>query len=183
MFLVPGRGVKRFSFPEKIPESEKYFLKSDLADVLSFVGRSKELDLSRLGREAYDEWYMNLEKSVHAKRLDVYSLRFMALLAANERREIVDYDIVDKVIRLMDWQLTVRRLHDPIDADSTVAKVEEKIRRILRMAPKTERELKRAVHVDRIGLWPYTQAIKNLSGSREITWNKANKTFSLVTEQ
>ncbi|MGD0274603.1 MAG: hypothetical protein ABSB79_00880 [Syntrophales bacterium] len=179
LFLVPGQGERRFSFPAKIPDNEKHFLKRDLAEVLAFVGRSRELDLSWQGREAYDYWYMNLEKSVHTKRLDVYALRFMALLAANERKEIVDDDIVDRVTRLMDWQLAVRRLHDPIDADSAVAKVEEKIRRILRTGAKSERDLKKAVHVERTGLWSFTQALKNLSAGREILWNRGNKTFSI----
>ncbi|MGD0275914.1 MAG: hypothetical protein ABSB79_07650, partial [Syntrophales bacterium] len=183
LFLVPGQGERRFSFPAKIPDNEKHFLRKELAQVLAFVGRSRELDLSWQGREAYDYWYMNLEKSIHTKRLDVYALRFMALLAANERKEIIDDDIVDRVTRLMDWQLAVRRLHDPIDADSAVAKVEEKIRRILRGGAKNERELKRLVHVDRIGLWPFTQALKNLSAGREILWNKGNRTFSIAREK
>jgi hypothetical protein len=83
----------------------------------------------------------------------------------------------------MDWQLQVRRLHDPIDADSAIAKIEEKIRRILLIGAKSEHDLKRGVHVDRTGLWPFLQALKNLSTGKEIAWDKANKTYLIVSEK
>jgi len=183
LFLVPGQGKKKFSLPAKVPESEKLTLKRQLGDILAFIGPGRQLDITRQGRAVYHEWYMNLEKSIHAKRLDTYALRFMSLFAANERRDIIDDEIVDKVTRLMDWQLEVRRLHDPIDADSAVAKVEEKIRRLLHTGPKSERDLKRSIHVDRTGLWPFTQALKNLSAGREISWDRAEKRYSWTGER
>ena len=123
---------------------------------------------------------MSLEKSVHAKRLDVYALRFMALLAINQKKKIVDADIVNKATRLMDWQLSVRRLHDPIDSDSLIGKTEERIRRLLQAGPKKEWELKRLVHVDRTGLWPFMQALRNLQAGREIKWNKVTKNYEFL---
>ena len=51
----------------------------------------------------YHHWYMNLDRSIHAKRLDTYALRFMMLLAVNEMKSTIDESIVDKSIKLMDW--------------------------------------------------------------------------------
>jgi hypothetical protein len=44
----------------------------------------------------------------------------------------------NKLIKLCDWQLAVRKLHDLIDADNKIAKMEEKIRRVLSNGPKKE---------------------------------------------
>ena len=46
----------------------------------------------------------------------------------------------------MDWQLAMRKLYDPIDADNEVAKMEERIRRNLRTRAMSIRDLKRSCH-------------------------------------
>jgi len=180
LFLVPGSGEKKFSFPKKISFEDKAKLRDRLGAILKAVAEETEFDITPEAEAIYHNWYMNLERTIHAKRLDTYALRFMILLAVNERRGRIDRDIVDKVARLMDWQLEVRRLHDPIDADGQTAKTEEKIRRILRAkGPLTDRDLKRHVHADRTGLWIYQTAIRNLQAAREIRWMKTEKQWQL----
>ncbi len=55
----------------------------------------------------------------------------MPLIAVNEGKTVIDTDIVAKTITLMNWQLKVRRMHDPVDADNTLARLGRKSRRIL----------------------------------------------------
>jgi len=179
LFIVPGSGEKKHSFPEKIPELDRVLLQKKLGEILQFVGNGLEVDISPEARILYHNWYMNLDRSIHAKRLDTYALRFMMLLAVNEMKSTIDVSIVGKVIKLMDWQLAARQLHDPIDADSQMAKMEEKIRRTLRTRPHSDRDLQRAVHAQRAGTWFYQTAIKNLTGVREIEYNKATKCWQL----
>jgi hypothetical protein len=50
--------------------------------------------------------------------------------------------IVKKTIALVNWQLEVRKELDPVDADNTIAKMEEKIRRQLRKKSMPEWKLK-----------------------------------------
>jgi hypothetical protein len=105
----------------------------------------------------------------------------MSLLTINEGKDKIDAEIINKVIRLMNWQLEVRKLHDPIDADGQTAKMEEKIRRTLRTkGPLSERELKRYAHVERSGLWVFTMATRNLQEAKEIRWNKASNRLELA---
>lgn len=180
LFLVPGSGEKKFSFPKKISFENKARLRDRLGAILRAVANDTEFDITPEAEALYHDWYMRLERSIHAKRLDTYAMRFMILLAVNERRDRIDRDIVDKVVRLMDWQLEVRRMHDPIDADGQAAKMEEKIRRILRAkGPLSERELKRYAHSDRTGLWIFAMAMKNLQAAREIQWMKTEKLWTL----
>ena len=120
-----------------------------------------------------------MERSVHAKRIDTYAMRFMSLLAVNELKTEIDIDIVQKVCKLMRWQLAVRKEYDPVDCDNKMAGMEEKIRRALLNGPLSESKLKRAVHYSRLGLWFYNKAVGNLQGSKEIVYNKDSKLWSL----
>ena len=92
----------------------------------------------------------------------------MQLLAANEQKSVIDDEILDKVITLSDWQLAVRRRYDPVDADSVMARMEEKIRRVLASGSQSKRDLQRAVHANRVGMWFFETALANLLKSEEI---------------
>lgn len=175
LFLVPGKGQRRFSIPSKVGNLPG--LKQDLAEVLKHVGRLGEYTITQEARALYHQWYMSLEPSVHTKRLDAYALRFMVLLTANELKAEVDTKTVQDVITLMDWQLEVRRSMDPIDADSKTARLEEKIRRALQRRSLTDRELKQGIHANREGIWLYQTAMKNLQSAREIKWDRGSKSW------
>lgn len=181
LFLVPGSGKKKFSLPKKIAEAEKSWLKGRLGNALKVAENGLELDITQEAIQLYHDWYIGLERSIHSKRLDTYATRFMILLAISEGKGEIDIGIIDKVIRLMNWQLEVRKLHDPIDADGQTAKMEEKIRRTLRSkGPLTERELKRYAHVERSGLWVFKMATNNLHDAKEIRWNKGTNRLELA---
>jgi hypothetical protein len=179
LFIVPGSGKKKYPFPKKIPEQEKSLLQNRLTDIINFVGSGLEVDITDGAMSLYDDWYRKQDRSIHAKRLDTYALRFMMLLAVNEMKSTIDEGIVEKTIKLMDWQLAVRRLHDPIDADSKMAKMEEKIRRVLTTGSYSDRDLQRTVHSHRAGLWIYNNAINNLNKGNEIQRNKSTNCWEL----
>ena len=84
LFLVPGSGQRKFAFPPKIPLTEIIILKSRLGKLIEFVGPRLEMGITPEAHSIYENWYLNLERSVHSKRLDGYALRFMLLLAVNE---------------------------------------------------------------------------------------------------
>jgi len=180
LFLVPGTAERKHPLPFKIPDSDKFALKSKLNDVLQNVGVFKELDIKAKARDLYQDWYMNMERSIHAKRLDTYALRLMSLLAVNDLKDEIDDETVSRVIKLCDWQLAVRKIHDPIDADNKIAKMEEKIRRELSRGPRKEYELKQKVNANRAGLWAFDTAKKNLERANEMAWDKKSKMWKLL---
>ena len=104
----------------------------------------------------------------------------MSLLAVNDLKDEIDEKTLSRVIKLCDWQLAVRKLHDPIDADNKIAKMEEKIRRQLVNGPKKERELKQGVNANRAGLWAFDTAKKNLERAGEIALSKNSKKWRLL---
>lgn len=180
IFLVPGSGERRFSFPAKVPERDLLGLRQYLGQVLGHVGTRLELDITPAARAIYHEWYMNLKGSIHAKRLDVYAMRLMSLLAVNELKREVDEETVRQAIALSDWQLKVRQLYDPVDADNKVARLEESIRRVLSQGPRSDRDLKRYCHAHRAGLWFYNAAMNNLMRADEIRKTLGTNCWELI---
>ncbi|MHC1725457.1 MAG: DUF3987 domain-containing protein [Syntrophobacteraceae bacterium] len=183
LFLVTGAGERRFSIPREIPEEQIQALASRLREIVSGIPDQKVYRIEPPAFKLFDHWYLNLPKSIHAKRLDTMAMRLMVLLAANEQRESIDQEITAKALKLVNWQREVRERVDPIDADSQAARLEEKIRRCLARKPSTERELKQAVNANRCGLWLYDQAKKNLLTAKEIVFQGRIKKFMLVGEE
>jgi hypothetical protein len=181
LFLVPGTAKRKHSLPAKISDQDKILLKTELSKVLKHVDRFLELDITSSAKDIYHNWYMKMERSIHAKRLDTYALRFMSLLAANDLKGEVDEETARKVIALCDWQLNVRKIHDPIDADNKIAKMEQRIRRALGKGQKKDRQLKQSVNYKRSGLWVYQTAMKNLERYKEIMLNKNSKKWKLLS--
>jgi len=104
----------------------------------------------------------------------------MGLLAVNEFLKEITADILHKAIALMDWQLKVRKQLDPIDADTAMAKMEERIRRVLAEGPRSDRELKQRTHAHRSGLYIFKNAKQNLIQGGEISLDKKTKQFKKV---
>jgi len=187
LFIVPGSGTRAHSIPPKIPDKDKFVLAIELRKIIRFVGRSRELNITTTAKDMYHEWYMSRPISIHSKRLDGYALRFMELIAVNKRAKIINAEIANSAIELMDWQFEMRRLHDPIDADNVMAKMEEKIRRVLsrkdgktgKLVELADRKLKQFTNANRTGLFFYNRARNNLRDGDEIIFNVKTGLWSL----
>lgn len=180
LFLVPGSGKRKNPIPLKIPTYEKQVIAHQIAFILELVGDGIEMSLTQDAMAFYNSWYLSLDKSIHARRIDTYAMRLLPLMAVNEHKTEIDIDIVRQVTAMMDWQLLIREQLDPIDADNKVAQIEEKIRRKLKLGPQEIRELKRSVNYQRVGIWIYDQAIKNLTGAGDIKFNSKSKAWELA---
>jgi hypothetical protein len=181
VFLVVSTANRQFSFPEKIPVSEFHTMQDNLIRILQHIDNGLELNINQEAKQRYDQWYKNIEQSIHAKRLDTYSLRLMMLLAVNNLKSEIDLVTTEHAISLCNWQLQIRKLYDPIDADTVNAKVEESIRRALKQkGPLKNRDLKRYINVYRHGLWFYEISLKNMLKAKEIAWDQKNKSWHLT---
>lgn len=191
LFIVPGTAQREHSIPPEIPIDDKNQLANKLYQILGFVGKGRKLNITDGARELYHNWYMDRPFSIHSKRLDGYALRFMELFAVNRLANIIDEAIVNNAIELMDWEFEMRQLYDPIDADNTIAKMEEKIRRALSRQDKktgkiiaglSDRELKQITNANRTGLYFYGLGLKNLQKAEEIAFNGKTRLWSLIEE-
>jgi hypothetical protein len=86
----------------------------------------------------------------------------------------LDLQTVETVIAILDYELKVRTVTDPVNADDRIAKLEEKIRRQLQArGPLSARELRRYTSADREGLWAFNKAIENVRAAKDVGFNPA----------
>jgi hypothetical protein len=180
LLVIPGSGQRQFPIPMKISTSRIMYLRNQLYKILDFADKHNELEVTDQGYKLYEEWYLNQEKTIHARRLDTYALRLMELLTVNEFKKKINSEIINKVIEFVDWQLEVRKIYDPIDADNTVARMEVALRRALARGPLKEWQLKQKTNANRTGLWFYEMARNNLVKNNEIKFEKRKNLWKLL---
>lgn len=184
LFIIIGNSERKFSIPAMIPQAIKDSLKSDLKEVLAFMGRLSQngpyaMPIESKARDIFDAWYFEQEKTVFTRRLDSYGHRLMPLLAINEMQDHITPEIVEKTATLLNYQLVARKYADPIDADNSIARLEEKIRRALEGGPLSKRELERRGNKTRVGIWLWEMALKNLRNAGEIFCDSKTKEYRL----
>jgi hypothetical protein len=183
LFTVLDKGKKRFALPRMIPRDVKDELGKHLQSVLVIAEYLSErekphpMPLHPAALRAFEEWYFETPRSVFAKRLDTYGHRLMPLLAINDQKKDIDLETVQKVIALLNYQLAVRREADPVDADTKIAVLEERIRRTLSNGPLFKRDLERKLNKARCGNWAWNNAIRNLTKDGEIRFDRKRNVY------
>ena len=172
IFIVPGSGSVKSFDPPPVDEQHKREIMAELGAIIGSVGDGLEIDKTDSSFDMLQQWYEGRERSAYSKRLDGYARRLMVLLAINEGKFVIDDEIAKRTIDLVEWQLEMRKIYSPIDADGIVAQMEEKIRRQL-MKDKNrdgvrERDLKNLVHYTRTGIENFERAMTNLKRTGEI---------------
>jgi hypothetical protein len=188
LWIVKDRATKRIAVPRMIPAPELDELRAQVVAQLEAIDRAWVANgqkpvpyrLTPGALAIFQTWYEARVGSIFERRLDTYGHRLMLLLAATTGKDVIDEPIVEAVVALLRYQLEVRRETDPIDAENTIAGVEEKIRRVLARGALKDRELKRAVHYNRVGLWMYNTALENLKRAREVAHDPCQGLFWLV---
>lgn len=180
LFLVTGKGERKFAIPKIISEGEKQPLKDELIDILMFVDSLPMQDscyrmpIDSDAHEIFESWYLTQEQSLFTKRLETYGHRLLILLAINEKQDRVTPDITQKVIDLLKWQLEVRKELDPLDYETLIAKIEGLILRTLIAGPLRKRDLAHKINATRYGTYYFRAALRDLMHDEQITQNEGN---------
>jgi hypothetical protein len=167
LFVVWADRKKRVSWPEPRDPSKVETIRKR---IIVQLGRlPMNLDMTSEAKNLWQHWYDHLPSSVHTKRLDTMGFRLLGLIALTTDKDIIDVPTVDLVISILDYELTVRTLTDPIDADGTIAQLEGAIRRQLKTHKSlTERDLRNKTSADKKGIWAFKAAITNLVSAKDI---------------
>jgi hypothetical protein len=168
LFIVTAPSKPRVAWPQ--PPDPIALDKIRIRMTQQLLQADRKLAITSDGLAAWESWYGSLPQSPHAKRLDTIGRRLMLILALTTDKEQIDRETVATVCQILNYELAVRQQTDPIDAEGTIARLEEKIRRALRLARQrmTQNELRRKTNADRSGLWAFKAAMANLVGSGDL---------------
>jgi hypothetical protein len=188
LWLVVGEPESRHALPVPVPVDLRQTLIRNLGDLLARIDHAAGTGhlVQRLdddARELWEGWYAAMPRTIHSRRLDTYGMRLMILLSLSRGDlDLVSADTVRRVCALLNHQLALRQEFDPIDAETTMARMEEQIRRVLRAkGPLTNRDLRRFTNAGRVGLWIFEQAKANLLSAKDIKFD-ASKRWVLMQE-
>lgn len=140
----------------------------------------KTFDITDDAKVAWEKWYYNLPSSECAKRLDAIGFRLLPIFAMTMDKSSVDLQVIDIVTQILDYEFHLRKLIDPIDADTLIARLEEKIRRQLGKCPMTLSDLKRQTNASRSGYWAFNCALENLKKAGEIAIETGTHKYYLI---
>jgi len=139
LILVAGIGEKKNELPDEIEREVKEDLYENFvmmvfkayahAEMLG-VRRGDNIEYMRTPEavKRHKEWYMDLTSEPVADRVDTYFNRLLPLLAFNDGKAEIDLETVEKCIKLMDYQVKLRRVCHPILADNKAAEMYNKIK-------------------------------------------------------
>jgi Protein of unknown function (DUF3987) len=176
-FILKGNRTKSVAIPKSPPESLQRELEGRVRKLLQRISEWSKTNDGKIrfspdAERLWIDYYPSIEKGgIHSKRLDTYAFRWMILLALSQEEFEVSSHVVEQAIQLIEYELSVRRLYDPIDAEDNVAKMEEKIRRIMGERPSVNwpyRVLQQRSHSNRVGNWVLMTALSNLERAGEV---------------
>jgi hypothetical protein len=189
LWLVADRTTTRIAMPPPFRPDVLDRLRDQTISLLKDIqGRYRQKNYQRVefgltkGAEAmFTAWYLQRQGTIFEKRLETYGHRLMLLLTAMAGKDQVDEEITTAVVALLRYQLDARRELDPVDAEGTIAILEERVRRTLARGRLSGRELRRRLHPERVGIWMWNTAIENLlHGSRELHWDRKTDIYWLT---
>jgi len=161
LFIVNADRRVRVAWPTPPNQAELDAIQQRLVGQLKRL--PKTFDITPSAKRLWGNWYSNLPVTEHARRLDTIGFRLLALIALTTDKDIIDDETVRTVVAILDYELKIRTVTDPIDADNKIAALEEKIRRQLgQRGSLSERDLRQRTHGDRNGIWAFQAAKRNL---------------------
>ncbi len=188
LWLVADRTTPQFSLPAAFDlDTVAHLRQRTLGLLMGLTERYRQNNyqpvafaVSPNAKALFDTWYFQRQGTLFEKRLETYGHRLMLLLAAMTGKSEVDEEIMRAVVALLKYQLDARRECDPVDAENTVAMLEERFRRVLARGAMTGPDLRRKLHYTRVGLWMWNTAIENLKRAGELRWDRKTDLYWLV---
>ena len=178
MFLVTNAGKARVAWPRSPAKAILENLSLRIREQLTNPPPAPYL-ITPEAEAIWTKWYEALPKDEFVKRLDGLGFRLMPILTATCDKLEVDAEVITAVTNLLNYELEVRKVLHPIDADNAIAKLEQKIVRQVSSNENfyTRRELARAIHADRAGYWRFRTALDNMEKNNSVYLNPTTKRY------
>jgi hypothetical protein len=170
LWIVPGEAMKKDFNPEVIPPHQKLKLKIKLQRLLGTFpeDRSTLIEISHAADVELNNWYHSYENTEFTRRLDDYGRRLLLIMAVSENKKEIDEDMARRVISLLEWQKVVREVHQPGIYSSTMAQIENLMRKaVAKHQPITEGFLLSKIHANNFDTWHVAHALEGLAKNGE----------------
>jgi hypothetical protein len=186
LLLVLDESKISIPVPREVPPSIEQALAQDLGAILYELRPYTPSNplVMRLTPEAlalWSEFYQTIPRTVTGTRIDAIALRLAMLMALSAHKLEIDTDVIQAAIEIAKWQLAVREEVMPIEASNAIAALEQRICKTLKSrGPLRERDLRRYVHAERVGLWAFSTALSNLQQAGMVRYEARKKVFAVV---
>jgi len=172
--------------PRDVPPSVEQALAQELGAILyTLRPYTPTIPLiMRLTPEALESWsefYKTIPRTVTGTRIDAIALRLAMLMALSAHKMEIDTEIIQAAIEIATWQLAVREEVMPVEAHNAIAALEQRIVKVLKSrGPLRERDLRRYVHAERVGLWAFATALSNLQQAKEVRYDPKKRVYAVL---
>ena len=182
LFLMTNPGKARVAWPKR-PERTTLDALSARIRLQLLTEPPEPYKITADAQRIWGNWYANLPKSEFAKRLDGLGFRLMPIYTATMDKLEVDTEVITAVVAVLDYEFTVRKELQPIDADNAVAKMEQKIVRSLDVhGPLTRRDLVKYCNAHRTGEWIFRTSLENMMGVKVVAYDARSGHYHLADQ-
>lgn len=149
LWIVPGAGSKKNFLPTLIPKLEVSKLKLGLKRIYDMIEAAPKEEDGRIMME-FDQDALELGEAYYLyenpddadirntdilARLDTYQLRLLMIMALSEKTTRITRDMVYRSIALMEWQKNVRRVYQPEEYQTMLAKIQGVMKKTIERYP------------------------------------------------
>ncbi len=186
LLLVLDESKGSIPVPREVPQDIEQALAKELGTILYGLRPYTPANplVMRLTPEAltiWSEFYKTIPRTVTGTRVDAIALRLAMLIALSANKHEIDAEVVQAAIEIAKWQLAVREEVMPVEASNAIAALEQRICKVLRArGPLRERDLRRYVNAERVGLWAFSTALSNLQQAQEVRYDPKKRVFVVL---
>ena len=186
LLLVLDDSKAAIPVPREVPPSVEQALAQELGAILYELRSYTPTNplTVRLTPEALDIWaefYKSIPRTVTGTRIDSIGLRLAMLIALSAHKHKIDAEVIQAAIEIARWQLAVREEVMPVEAHNAIAALEQRIVKVLKSrGPLRERDLRRHVHAERVGLWVFSTALSNLQHAKVVRYDPRNRVYAVL---
>jgi len=186
LLLALDESKSSIPVPRDVPPSIEQALAQDLGAILYELRPYTPSNplVMRLTPEAlalWSEFYQTIPRTVTGTRIDAIALRLAMLMALSAHKTEIDAEVIQAAIEIAKWQLAVREEVMPIEASNAIAALEQRICKTLKSrGPLRERDLRRYVHAERVGLWAFSTALSNLQQAGMVRYEARKKVYAVL---
>jgi hypothetical protein len=186
LLLVLDESKASIPVPRDVPPEIEQALAQDLGAILYHLRPYTPANplVMRLTPEALGVWadfYQTIPRTVTGTRIDAIALRLAMLMALSAHKTEIDAEVIQAAIEIARWQLAVRDEVMPLEASNAIAALEQRICKKLKShGPLRERDLRRYVHAERVGLWAFSTALSNLQQAGMVRYDPRRRVYAVL---